>query len=306
MSTDNQSTRAQDRVAAIKKWRLFLETTPPNTSMKIHGLAKREVNIHGRYTAHWSLPTGYIQLHCERDNGLRRFDPCSKAPNVSKIPTYQFIEYQCRDCQITSKTFAVMVIRSLDVAVDVEVMKLGEYPPFSAPISSRIQKLLSKSDLDLYRKGVRAEAQGLGVGAATYFRRIVDEQWTRFVKEIRKAAELLGVEDLGVYDVALQETQFSRAVKTLKDAIPEKLPNLGRRKPADVAVSATQQAVAYANGRGVPSAGGGHPGSSDRFTGEHCGRVEESRRAPRSGDEVKEPEAATRMTSPQPHKPNSD
>ena len=191
-----------------------------------------------------------------------------------------------------------MVIRSLDVAVDVEVMKLGEYPPFSAPISSRIQKLLSKSDLDLYRKGVRAEAQGLGVGAATYFRRIVDEQWTRFVKEIRKAAELLGVEDLGVYDVALQETQFSRAVKTLKDAIPEKFADLGRRKPADVAVSATQQAVAYANGRGVPSAGGGHPGSSDRFTGEHCGRVEESRRAPRSGDEVKEPEAATRMTSP--------
>ena len=82
-----------------------METTPPNTSMKIQGLAKREVNIHGRYTAHWSLPTGYIKLHCERDNGLRRFDPCSKAHNVSKIPTYQFIEYQCRDCQITSKTF---------------------------------------------------------------------------------------------------------------------------------------------------------------------------------------------------------
>ena len=231
MSTDNQSTRAQARIASLEKLKLFLETTPPNTSMKIQGLAKREVNIHDVPTGHWSLPTGYIQLHCERDNGLRRFDPCSKAPNVSKIPTYQFIEYQCRDCQITSKTFAVMVIRSLDVAVDVEVMKLGEYPPFSAPISSKIQKLLSKSDLNLYRKGVRAEAQGLGVGAATYFRRIVDEQWTRLVKEIRKAAELSGVEDLGVYDVALQETQFSRAVKTLKDAIPEKLLILGGENP---------------------------------------------------------------------------
>ena len=231
MSTDNQSTRAQAQVSAIKKWKLFLETTPPNTSMKIQGLAKREVNIHGRHTAPWYLPTGYIQLHCERDNGLRRFNPCSKAPNVSGIPVYRFIEYQCRDCQTTLKTFAVMVIRSLDVDVDVEVMKLGEYPPFSAPISSRIQKLLSKSDLDLYRKGVRAEAQGLGVGAATYFRRIVDEQWTRLVKEIRKAAELLGVEDLGVYDVALQETQFSRAVKTLKDAIPEKLLILGGENP---------------------------------------------------------------------------
>ena len=106
---------------------------------------------------------------------------------------------------------------------NVEVMKLGEYPPFSAPISSRIQKLLSDSDLELYRKGVRAEAQGLGIGAATYFRRIVDEQWQRLVQEIRRAAERLGVEDLGVYDDAMEKKQFSEAVSMLKDAIPGKL-----------------------------------------------------------------------------------
>ena len=74
-------------------------------------------------------------------------------------------------------------------------MKLGEYPPFSAPISSRIQKLLSESDLDLYRKGVRAEAQGLGIGAAMYFRRVVDGQWQHLVTKIRDAAERRSVAD---------------------------------------------------------------------------------------------------------------
>ena len=79
------------------------------------------------------------------------------------------------------------------------------------------------SDLELYRKGSRAEAQGLGIGAATYFRRIVEEQWQRLVTEIRQAAAQLGAKDIELYDAALKETQFSRAVGMLTDAIPEKL-----------------------------------------------------------------------------------
>ena len=72
-------------------------------------------------------------------------------------------------------------------------------------------------------KGFARRPQGLGIGAATYFRRIVDEQWQHLVKEIRRAAERLGVEDLGVYDDAMVETQFSKAVAMLKDVIPKKL-----------------------------------------------------------------------------------
>ena len=209
-----------------QEWTRFLETTPPNTPMKIQGLAKRDVpsNL-------WFLPNLHIHLHCERDDGLRRRFDLRKNFNldISQISNYRFITYLCSDCRVTYKTFAVLAKRSNDV--DVEAMKLGEFPPFSVPISSRIQKLLAKSDLDLYRKGVYAEAQGLGIGAATYFRRIVDEQWTRLVTEIRQAAKRLGVKDLRVYDVALKETQFSKAVKRLKDAIPKKLLILDGKNP---------------------------------------------------------------------------
>ena len=182
----------------------------------------------------WVIVNPYIELHCEHDDGVRRFDPDSSnvflaQPHITPS-YYKFIAYLCRDCQSITKTFAVLIHHSdfedfggFGDFGNVEVMKLGEYPPFSAPISSRIQKLLSDSDLELYRKGVRAEAQGLGIGAASYFRRIVDEQWQRLVQEIRRAAERLGVEDLGVYDDAMEKKQFSEAVAMLKDAIPEKL-----------------------------------------------------------------------------------
>ena len=207
---------------ALAAWKLFLETKPPNTSVKIQGLAESAQRW-------WVIETPQIQLHCEHDDGPRRFDPTATKVGVSRHWNYQFITYQCRDCQTIRKTFAVLVIRSnVD---DVEAMKLGEYPPFSAPISSRVQKLLSTSDLELYRKGSRSEAQGLGIGAATYFRRIVENQWKLLVTEIRNAAERLGVEDLKLYDAAIQKTQFSKAVGILKDAIPDKLLILNGKNP---------------------------------------------------------------------------
>ncbi len=209
---------------ALDEWKYFLETTPPNTSLKILGLAEKD-----RRYDRWGFNTPKIKLHCEHDDGPRRFDPTSKEITLYSLLDYVFITYTCRDCQSTNKTFAVLVIRRN--GPDVKVMKLGEYPPFSAPISSKIQKLLSKEDLELYRKGCRAEAQSLGIGAATYFRRIVEEQWQCLVKEIRKAADRLGVENLDLYNAALQETQFSKAVKILKDAIPEKLLILDGKNP---------------------------------------------------------------------------
>ena len=215
---------------ALGKWKVFLETTPPNTPLKIPDLVTYHDSV-GLISSQ-SFDSPPIQLHCEQDDGPRRFEPLDKNVGIpfssSSKKGFDFITYQCRDCRSAFKTFAVLLIRSENT--DVEVMKLGEYPPFSAPISSRIQKLLSESDLDLYRKGVRAEAQGLGIGAATYFRRVVDGQWQHLVTKIRDAAERLG-EDLGVYDDALKEKQFEKAVEMLKGAIPAKLLFVGGENP---------------------------------------------------------------------------
>ena len=205
------------------QWKRFLETKPPNISVKIPGLA--------------SVPTGKglpkgaaipdkadiklppLELHCERDGGTRMF---GTEENLTfwRHQDYIFIRYTCRNCREKTKAFALVIECSWKG--DVMVMKLGEFPPFSTPISPRIPKLLSGSDLDLYRKGVRALDHGFGIGAASYFRRVVESQWELLVTEIKKAAKELG-HDIGTFDAALESHQFKSAVKSLKDAIPDKL-----------------------------------------------------------------------------------
>ena len=136
----------------------------------------------------YTLPKIRIQLHCQVDGGGRWFDWSGVEKILSSTWEYAFIKFTCRDCGRYAKTYAVLTVRAKNDATDAEVMKLGEYPPFAAPISQRVEKLLGKHDLELYRKGMRAEAQALGIGAATYFRRIVDSQWKLLVTEIRDAA----------------------------------------------------------------------------------------------------------------------
>jgi hypothetical protein len=112
-------------------------------------------------------------------------------------------------------------------------IKVGEYPPFGSHLSKRLQDMLSKIDLELYRKGLRTEREGQGIGAAAYFRRVVDNQWKALVKKLRDAAEKLGTppEKLKIFEDALAQTQFSTAVGMLKDAIPAKLLILDGRNP---------------------------------------------------------------------------
>ena len=226
------------RNEAVAELRAFLEATPPNCPVVIPGLAARQ-HFQGVPVPGGSWSVGVVlkrlQLHCDVDDGVRRFEFDTSASNNFGLG-FRFLAYSCRDCGKSTKTYALVTElrpvneegRESKVA---EVMKLGEFPPFGAPISARIQKLLDTEDLELYRKGSRSEAQGLGIGAATYFRRIVESRWKLLVKELRRAADRLGQADLAVFDDALRETQFSAAVRMLKDAIPDKLLILNGENP---------------------------------------------------------------------------
>ena len=223
---------------ALEEMKAFLESAPPNVSVRISGLAKERVSGEFGASRYWEL-VGFnpsrLDLHCNVDDGVRRFSaPESNRHNRG----YQFLEYVCRDCGEYSKTYALLTkLESTRGDGIPEIMKLGEFPPFSAPISARIQALLNKDDLELYQKGSRSEAQGLGIGAATYFRRIVESHWKRLVTKLRDAARKLGHDDLTAFDDALKEVRFSAAVDKLKDAIPDKLLILNGDNPLTVLYS---------------------------------------------------------------------
>lgn len=225
-----QRTARDKRVTLMKArrtWKEFLETTPPNVPATIENLFGQ--NHPSARTETWSIGMPEIELHCQTCDGRRIFASGSDY----LFHDWTFVTYKCKNCGEQSKTFALLAVQAPknSLKTTAEVMKLGEFPPFGAPTSARVAKLLGNEDLELYKKGMRAEAQGLGIGAATYFRRIVDNQWKLLVKELREAALKLGVKDVTVYDAALKEIQFSNAVKMLKDAIPGKLLILNGENP---------------------------------------------------------------------------
>ncbi len=214
---------------AVLAWKTFLESTPPYVPLKIENLVIRDPLYQDVV---WRIDLPDVEIFCDADAGSRCFTPKDSYVHLQGKRHYAHLKYTCRNCQGQEKVYSlVFECPKEGGSFEVEVMKVGELPPFGAPISARVRKLLGKEDLELYRKGMRSEAQGLGIGAATYYRRIVDSQWKLLVSEIRKAAEKLGATDLSIFDAALKETQFSKAVEMLRGAIPPKLLILDGENP---------------------------------------------------------------------------
>ena len=216
---------------SLRPWKEFLESTPAYVESRFDSLIRDTTPTGSSYV--WGFPSPRIQLYCEVDDGVRWFDPGVANIECAQYKT-QFVRYVCRDCGRWAKTFALLLIPDVPgKPTAVTAIKLGEYPPFGSHLAKRLQDMLSKTDLELYRKGLRTEREGHGIGAAAYFRRVVDNQWKALVIKLRDAAKKLGTpaDSLEVFDKALAQPQFSAAVDMLKDAIPSKLLILDGRNP---------------------------------------------------------------------------
>jgi len=135
-----------------------------------------------------------------------------------------FIHYECRNCEDTIKIYAVMARLNGNRSPEGIAWKFGEFPVFGPHVPSRVISLIGP-DRDLFLQGRTAENLGLGIGAFAYYRRVVENQKGRIIRELGKAAKQLGVSGdvLTRFEKAATETQFSKAIEDVKDAIPESL-----------------------------------------------------------------------------------
>jgi hypothetical protein len=222
---------ADERKTEGQQWKEFLESTPAYVERRFENLV-RDLTPGGS-TYKWGFPSPRIQLYCEIDDGVRWCDPSDESVGCAQ-PSTRFLGYTCRDCGKWRKSYAVILDPDVNAKPSLLiVLKLGEYPPFGSHLAKRLQDMLPKTDLELYRKGLRTEREGHGIGAAAYFRRVVENQWKALVKKLCDAAEKLGTppEKLKVFEEAFAQPQFSTAVDMLKDAIPDKLLILDGRNP---------------------------------------------------------------------------
>lgn len=186
----------------------FLESVAPGKKNEISGLV-----------SNGAIELPNITLHCETCGGIRIY--ASLIPRVSANSTNSrhFITYQCRNCKARYKTFALFF--SLD---DSGALKYGEEPSFGPPIPTRASKLIG-SDRELFFKGRRCELQGLGVGAFTYYRRVLEDQRNRIFDEILRVLKVMDANNPVIPEIeaAKNEKRFNDSIDVIKHGLPASL-----------------------------------------------------------------------------------
>ncbi len=133
----------------------------------------------------------------------------------------RFVGFLCRNCRRSRKIYAFSY-RYDEEGKAILAVKLGEHPPLSRQIPSRLRTLVG-TDQEKFNKALRSEAYGLGIGAFAYYRQVVENQKDRLIDEIIKVANLENPspELIKELEEAKRENQFSTAVEKIKHGIPE-------------------------------------------------------------------------------------
>jgi len=218
------SSSSTNATAPTKSFKQFLESTPPEMDENIEGLFATELTNYGR---RWELAEPDISLHCASEgcNGLRFHKHESDTLSVpEKGWRYCFVTYVCRNCGNSRKTFALAVYKDEGLSTGGKAYKFGELPVFGPPTPARLITLIGP-DRTFFLLGRRAEIHGLGIGAFAYYRRVVENQKGRIIKEIARVAEKLGAapEVLKDFEKAAGESQFKTAIDDIKDGLPSVL-----------------------------------------------------------------------------------
>lgn len=167
-----------------------------------------------------------IRLHCDNEHcgGERTFRASPRVYELGVSGGHEFVTYTCSNCGVNLKTYALSAHRPREFERAGWLVKFGELPPYGPHTPARLLTLL-KPYRETFLKGRRCEAQGLGIGAFAYYRRIVEEQKDRLFDEVIKVAERTGArsEVIELLKRAKAEIQFSKGLEMAQDAVPESL-----------------------------------------------------------------------------------
>lgn len=212
-----------DKVVAIPPgpmipWNVFLEQYPVGTVQKITEYAQL-------HDSRFRINTPLLRLYCDKCDGVRNFEGSSKWGSTTDIQQDECIlVYSCRDCHQGIKRYYLISSLEPDNSGKGTACKAGEYPELNIRIPPSLPGLLGV-DYPYFIKGLKCEKNGLGAGAYTYYRRVVENQKNRMLEEILKVAQKLSAkpEDTKAIQDAITETQFDKAMSMVKGVLPQSL-----------------------------------------------------------------------------------
>lgn len=191
----------------------------------VDGIPGTEYFVPVEYSFHQAvalLPEIYLYCGNERCAGVRLFE----TKNSISVPVDKhintFVHYRCKNCDTSLKTYAVRFERSGDGDTRSVLTKYGERPRFGPRTPARLITLVG-SEREMFLKGQRCEAQGMGIAAFSYYRRVIESKRNEIFSNIISVAKVMGESDTLVAELesAKKEQQFSKAVATIKHALPQ-------------------------------------------------------------------------------------
>jgi hypothetical protein len=105
------------------------------------------------------------------------------------------ITFRCAKCKAYTIHFYVAFtgdrksVKGKEDEIKTAIQKVGQLPPFESTIDTTIEKWLSKTDQNLYMKGLRSEAHGFGIGSFSYFRRIVENNAQKILEGVSESTD---------------------------------------------------------------------------------------------------------------------
>ena len=203
-----------------QSWAEFLADAPPSSQYRGTDI----VEITPSNYAHLATPE--IKTYCGGEcEDIRYFDSCGGSASFDRDSFSCFLTYKCRHCEQDRRYMPLLGFRG-DGAWDETsvIVKIGQFPPFGPYTSARLLRLI-QPDAELFKKGRRAEAHGLGIGAYSYYRRVVERQKNRLLDGIIAVGKLYSApaDVIAKLEAAKGQHQFKQAMDDVKDAIPDVL-----------------------------------------------------------------------------------
>jgi len=217
---DDANKKKTAEIPLIESMAKLFETIPPGNFRRLPGSVFLH-DAHGRTTLKWPA----AQFYCQKCNGVRYADPDTSAISFGLergVERNEFCDYHCRNCHDFLKRFAVVAYSPAKPDGFGTIAKVGELPLFGPHVPANVFELLG-DDVDAFQKGLRAEAQGLGIAAFAYYRRVVESQRTHIFDEIISAAENVGADSVMIERLKelRQHWRFQKSVDEIKGCLPQ-------------------------------------------------------------------------------------
>ncbi len=136
--------------------------------------------------------------------------------------------FRCCNCTQTVYEFYLKISSTVKENTDnnsiFKIQKVGQFPRHGKTIPNKASKLIGK-ERNLFFKGSISENQGMGIGAFSYYRRVLDSQKDKIFDEIIKVLNITSGNELLIQEItkAKAESQFTSAVNKIKTALPDGL-----------------------------------------------------------------------------------